>query len=157
ITGEWMGIWQWIKRRLGGAENDAAEKPAFKAKAPSPTTTPLSAPARRPSQVVRTGASQTPAKERAQHPQAPHSRRELPPEFLQFSSTPSGTVTDIVVGFDFGTSCAKVAMQTPYALGARTVVIDFGPLGHESCAYLLPAAVHRDGTDRWHLTRPEGS
>src|SRR4029078_9092934 len=53
-------------------------------------------------------------------------------------------------------SSAKIAIQTPYALGGRTVIVDFGPVGHDSCTYLLPAAVHRDSSDRWHLVGPKG-
>jgi hypothetical protein len=42
------------------------------------------------------------------------------------------------------------------APASRTVIVDFGPVGHDSCTYLLPAAVHRDSSDRWHLVGPKG-
>ena len=81
---------------------------------------------------------------------------KLPSDLLQFSRQPEGTITDVVVGFDFGTSSVKVAMQTPYALGGRTAIIDFGTLGHGSCSYLLPASVYRSDADRWTLCQPRG-
>ena len=81
---------------------------------------------------------------------------DLPPHLLQFSAQPKGSVTDVVVGFDFGTSSAKVAIQTPYLLGGRTIIVDFGPFGHESCTYLLPVAAYRGDSEAWSLTKPNG-
>lgn len=160
-----MGIWQWIKRRLGGEADRPAEKRALGSKTPSRTVSPPSATVRRQFPRDRTTAFAPPSNEGtapqlAHTPKSeagvPRTAHQLPSDLLQFSAVPAGAITDVVVGFDFGTSCAKVAMQTPYALGGRTVIIDFGSLGHNSCTYLLPAAVHRDGAGRWHLVGPKG-
>jgi hypothetical protein len=75
-------------------------------------------------------------------------------DLLQFSASPTGRTIDVVIGFDFGTSCAKVAVQTPYELGARTLLVPFGDLGYKSCAYVLPASVYRDDAGQWYLSPP---
>ena len=160
-----MGIWQWIRRQFSGGADHSAEKRAVPPKVPSRTTSRPAAPVRQPSPVVRTVPSPSapkaypPAQSARVLEQQPRAQRvapELPPDLLQFSATPTGAITDVVVGFDFGTSSAKVAIQTPYTLGGRTIIVDFGPVGHDSCTYLLPATVHRDSSNRWHLVGPKG-
>lgn len=78
----------------------------------------------------------------------------LPTSLLQFRDDASGPPTDVVIGFDFGTSSAKVAIQSPYKLGGRTVFVDFGRLGHPSNRYLLPVSVFADDSGALGLEKP---
>ena len=144
-----MGIWQWIRRQFASGADHSAEKRALPPKVPSETISRPAAPARRPSPVVKnvpatsTAKTRSPAQSAHVLEQAPRVQRlapVLPPDLLQFSATPTGAITDVVVGFDFGTSSAKIAIQTPYALGGRTVIVDFGSVGHDSHAF---ASRHR--------------
>lgn len=76
---------------------------------------------------------------------------------LQFARRTGGRAgtTDIVVGVDFGTSCARVALQSPYKLDGRVVLVDFGQIGHPSCRFLLPSRIYVDTSGRLSLTAPE--
>lgn len=86
-------------------------------------------------------------------------RRTTPPRvgpadsrLLQFSGAQRGP-TRVIVGFDFGTSCSKVVIQSPYAHARRAVPIDFEDLGHSSSSYLLPCVLHRDASGSFSLRR----
>ncbi len=59
----------------------------------------------------------------------------------QFTGTRGREICDVVVGFDFGTSCSKVVLRTPYHNNHRAFATPFGPLGHKSCPYLLPSVL----------------
>jgi hypothetical protein len=50
-------------------------------------------------------------------------------------------ICDVVLGFDFGTSCSKVVVRTPYHNNGRAFATPFGNAGHKSCPYLLPSTV----------------
>lgn len=81
-------------------------------------------------------------------------------------------VCDVVIGFDFGTSCSKVVLRTPFHHGKRAMVVPFGDASHPSSDYLLPSVlwvcergesvslVRRDGWQlvrdiKYHLVRDE--
>jgi hypothetical protein len=160
-----MGIWHWLKRRWsrgrGPTAGRAPERDAPRTVRDAPAAV-VRPPVVRPD-VSRPSGVAAPKRQSRQSQggpapaaQGPRPVPELPSDLLQFSAQPKGALTDVVVGFDFGTSSAKVAMQTPYALGGRTVIIDFGPLGHESCTYLLPAAVCRNDSGVWRLAGSDG-
>lgn len=137
-----MAFWRWLQAQLGisrGAESDRPrEEHSVPCRATEKRNSP--APAKRDLPTKRVVASQATANN----------------ELLQFSGNPKGHAIDVVVGFDFGTSCAKGAIQTPYALGGRTMFVSFGNVGHRSSRYLLPAAVYRDDADQWYLSPPPG-
>jgi hypothetical protein len=78
----------------------------------------------------------------------------LSDDLLQYSDTSAARLTDAVLGFDFGTSSAKVAIQTPYEQGARTVIVDFGNAGYRGCRYLLPVQAFRNQRGEWTLNEP---
>lgn len=69
---------------------------------------------------------------------------------LQFSGAQRGP-TRLIMGFDFGTSCSKVVIQSPYAHDRRSVPIDFEELGHSSSSYLLPCVLHREVSGSFSL------
>ncbi len=75
-------------------------------------------------------------------------------DLLQFEEKPSGLEVDVVIGLDFGTSSAKVALQTPYKLGGQVTFVDFGPLAHPSARHLLPVALHVSVDGSLSLERP---
>lgn len=70
---------------------------------------------------------------------------------LQFPRGKRTIVTDIVVGLDFGTSCTRIAMQSPYKPDRRVTAVDFGRLAHPSSRFLLPTTVYSDPQDRLSL------
>lgn len=148
-----MGFWQSLKELVGLAPSPGSSSgPAGQEAAVVPPTSGAPGDSRR-------GTSTRPAA-RAKGPESRrsatvrHSRANLPDDRLQFSHRPGATTIDAVVGFDFGTSSAKVAIQTPYYLGGRTVIVDFADCGHGSCAHLLPVSVYRDHRAEWHLRKP---
>lgn len=55
----------------------------------------------------------------------------------QFEGVGADGYIDIVIGFDFGTSCTKVALQAPILRNAFAV--PFGNQGHKRNIYLLPS------------------
>jgi hypothetical protein len=69
----------------------------------------------------------------------------------QFNAVTRGEMCDVVIGLDFGTSCTKVVIRTPYHFGGRAFAVPFAA-GHASCRYLLPSALWLDG-DRVGLPR----
>jgi hypothetical protein len=50
-------------------------------------------------------------------------------------------VLPVVLGLDFGTTCTRAVVRTPFARNGRAVAVDFGRLGHRSCSYLLPSVL----------------
>jgi hypothetical protein len=86
---------------------------------------------------------------------APAFATETPdPELLQFHGRRRAETTELVVGFDFGTSCSKVAVQSPYKQGGRVSFTDFGDIAHPSCRWLLPAVLYADSGGRLSLRPP---
>ncbi len=81
----------------------------------------------------------------------------LDPELLQFPRAGTGAPTDLVVGFDFGTSCCKVAIQSPYKLDGRVSFANFGELAHSSCPWLLPVVLYAHHGGRLSLHGGLGS
>ncbi len=49
----------------------------------------------------------------------------------------SRQVCDVIIGFDFGTSCSKVVLQTPHHANGRTILVSFGNFGHPTNRYFL--------------------
>ena len=47
---------------------------------------------------------------------------------------------DVIIGLDFGTSCTKVVVRTPYERN-RAFAVPFGSAAHHSSPYLLPSAI----------------
>ena len=74
----------------------------------------------------------------------------------QFADTSGREVCDVVVGFDFGTSCSKVVLRTPLYNNARAFATPFETVGHESCRYLLPSVLWIGNDDRMSLSRIDG-
>lgn len=48
---------------------------------------------------------------------------------------------DVVIGFDLGTSCTKVVLQSPYFGGSPAYLVPFGEYSHPASPYLLPTNV----------------
>lgn len=61
---------------------------------------------------------------------------------------------DLVVGLDFGTSCTKVVVRSPFIAGARAVAVRWHSDGGGN-AYLLPTELWMDVRGELHL-RPAG-
>lgn len=72
-------------------------------------------------------------------------------DLLQFPGSRKIQVTEIVVGYDFGTSSSKIVIQSPYKLGGRAVAVPFEDVGHPSCPYLVPAHVTLSARDHFSL------
>lgn len=64
----------------------------------------------------------------------------------QFKSYDSSKVCDVVIGFDFGTSCSKVIVRTPYQNDGRAFAVPFRS-GHKASQYLLPSALWLSGSN----------
>jgi hypothetical protein len=56
---------------------------------------------------------------------------------------PSRETTDVVIGLDFGTSCTKVVVRTPYIDRGWAVAVPFGDHAPR-CVWLLPSLVRFD-------------
>src|SRR6266699_2852410 len=74
----------------------------------------------------------------------------------QFSGTVGKEACDVVVGFDFGTSCSKVVLRTPFHNNGRAFATPFAGVGHKSCPYLLPSVVWVDAKGRMSLAPIKG-
>jgi len=74
-------------------------------------------------------------------------RANLPGCATQFSDRARGQQCDIVVGFDFGTSCTKIILRSPYQYGGRAYAVPFAEAAHDLSPHLLPSVlrVNRDG------------
>lgn len=57
----------------------------------------------------------------------------------QFPVSPKTGICDVVVGLDFGTSCTKVFLRTPYLYNNRAFPVPFTDLTPLKNAYLLPS------------------
>ena len=76
----------------------------------------------------------------------------LTTDLLQYDvRRPSRHPVDLVVGFDFGTSCTKVVIQSPTKLRGRAVAVDFEELGHFSSHRLLPTVITEASSGEVHL------
>jgi len=53
-------------------------------------------------------------------------------------------MADLVVGLDFGTSCSKIVIRSPFLYRAQALAIPFGELAHSSSPYLLPTVTYED-------------
>ena len=65
------------------------------------------------------------------------------------------TALDIVIGFDFGTSCTKIILHDP--VGQTAFAVPFGELAHDSLEYLLPTRLFVAGDDACCLEPVEGA
>lgn len=62
----------------------------------------------------------------------------------QFPERRPEEIERLVLGLDFGTSCTKVVIRSPFALGSRAVAVPWlGRNGDSS--YLLPTVLHENG------------
>lgn len=57
---------------------------------------------------------------------------------------------DLVVGLDFGTSCTKVVVRTPFIAGARAIAVRWGNVRRAN-AYLLPTELWMDRRGEFRL------
>jgi len=62
-----------------------------------------------------------------------------------------GAICDVVIGLDFGTSCTKIVVRTPYERD-RAFAVPFGPASHPSSSYLLPSAIWINDSGEASLT-----
>jgi hypothetical protein len=46
-----------------------------------------------------------------------------------------------VIGFDFGTSCTKIILRSPYHYGGRAFAVPFAEAAHDSSPHLLPSVL----------------
>ncbi len=76
----------------------------------------------------------------------------LPANETQFKNTKHAEICDVVIGFDFGTSCSKVVLQSPYFADRRAMLVPFVGLGHPSNRYLLPTKLYYDRLGHCSLT-----
>ena len=67
----------------------------------------------------------------------------------QFQGLPSETM-DLVIGFDFGTSCSKVIIRSPFALRSRATAVSWH-LGNGNSTYLLPTVLHENAYGEFSL------
>lgn len=69
----------------------------------------------------------------------------MPPAYpTQFQNTNHAEICDVVIGLDFGTSCSKVVLQSPYFADRRAMLVPFGDLGHPVNRHLLPTKLYHD-------------
>ena len=77
------------------------------------------------------------------------SRKVSEGDLLQFhGSRRIQPPTVIVIGVDFGTSCSRVVIRSPYKLRGRAIAVPFDDVGHSSRRYLVPTQIFvgRDDT-----------
>ncbi|MBN2571079.1 MAG: hypothetical protein JXA68_03030 [Ignavibacteriales bacterium] len=65
--------------------------------------------------------------------------------------------TDIVIGFDFGTSCTKIVLQSPFAFNRRSILIPFNDYAHSSNKYLIPSVLYCDNNNVFSLVNNTGA
>jgi hypothetical protein len=75
-----------------------------------------------------------------------------PANATQFQNANHAEICDIVIGFDFGTSCSKVILQSPYFADRRAMLVPFGHLGHPINSHLLPTKLYYDRQGNCSLT-----
>lgn len=81
-------------------------------------------------------------------------RRALPDDLLQFPAGQRVLTTDIVIGLDFGTSCCKVAVQSPLKLGGRVIFAEFGELAHRVSELFIPVTLYEGSDGELSLREP---
>ena len=59
----------------------------------------------------------------------------------QFPGSKKTAICDVVIGLDFGTSCTKVVLRTPYLHNNRALAVPFTDLTPSKNPYLLPSKV----------------
>ena len=59
----------------------------------------------------------------------------------QFTWPKKTAICDVVIGLDFGTSCTKVVLRTPYLYGNRAFAVPFKNLTPSRNPYLLPSKI----------------
>src|SRR5437867_3431371 len=74
--------------------------------------------------------------------------QERPPELARPVKSLPQRETDAILGLDFGTSCTKVVIRTPYLPSGEAFAIPFDGVAHKSSRYLLPTCLSKnaDGT-----------
>lgn len=78
-------------------------------------------------------------------------RPALPEDLLQFPTAQRVLTTDVVIGLDFGTSCCKVAVQSPLKLGGRVIFAQFGELAHRVSELFIPVTLYESSDGRLSL------
>ena len=73
----------------------------------------------------------------------------------QFPGDGDKPTCDVVIGFDFGTSCSKVIIRTPYHHGGRACAVPFDEAAHKSSKYFLPSVLKR--SENGQLTFSNGN
>lgn len=73
----------------------------------------------------------------------------------QFNDSQRGRPCYVFIGLDFGTSCTKVVLRTPYEQ-QRTFAVPFGTVAHDSSPYLLPSVLWVDNKGATSLTPIDG-
>src|SRR5690606_10533267 len=61
---------------------------------------------------------------------------------------------DVVIGLDWGTSCSKIALRTPF-VGDKVYPVDFGSDGDSHNPYLLPSKLFVDRHGQGLLRRQD--
>ena len=108
-----MGLLSSVKRFLASAWRRCLGRRAIE---------PPRSPATRPGPKVRQEV--TPAKPSPKDVEKP-SAWAFDEQLLNVIGLPKERPTDLVVGVDFGTSCTKIVIQSPYKLGGRAVAVPF--------------------------------
>ncbi|NUM75079.1 hypothetical protein HUU40_12020 [candidate division KSB1 bacterium] len=67
-----------------------------------------------------------------------------PASATQFKNSGHPEACDIVIGFDFGTSCSKVVLQSPHFADSRAILVPFGHNGHPMNSHLLATKLYFD-------------
>lgn len=73
----------------------------------------------------------------------------------QFQSLSSETM-DLVVGFDFGTSCSKVIIRSPFALRSRATAVPWYS-GNSNSTYLLPTVLKENTYSEFSLVSSDST
>ena len=76
-------------------------------------------------------------------PQQPRSSNAASPLATQFDGS-TGEVTDLVVGLDFGTSCTKAVIRSPFAFRSRATAVRWRGATADG-SYLLPTVLYERG------------
>jgi len=69
----------------------------------------------------------------------PRELKEIGGPCTQFLGSKETLLCDVVIGLDFGTSCTKVVLRTPYLYGNRAFAVPFRELSPARNPYLLPS------------------
>ncbi|OPX24708.1 MAG: hypothetical protein B1H05_04710 [Candidatus Cloacimonas sp. 4484_140] len=74
----------------------------------------------------------------------------------QFVSSVQERNCDIIIGLDFGTSCTKVVIRSPYEHGGSAYPVPFYHVGNPGNPYLLPSVLWVDPNGNFSLTQVQG-